>query len=558
MAHPHDSDPFEQLPQSDDSRRLERESLKQLNMLFPSDRFVLRPDLPEDFGVDVTIEVLAGGSATNARAFTQIKGRTGLKENANGSVSLSLEVKNINYLLRGSSPMCFLYTPESKAIRYVWIRDEVKRIEATTPTWREQQTVSLHFTRRLESSAFADIADRILSESQLMRSVQTTLVRLSERESVQLRVQPGDLTVSAPDENARLLETSGFVIVSSGFPSKAEELYGTLGPDDRTAKVRLVHAYALFSMGRYIQADAALSEIVLAPDNLDSDDAQFCSYLQASADYAAGRLDRTLFDGAQDSLEQKATGLTALQYRLNRAHQNALFMTSYSDEAIAELAKVTELIEDEPESAWPVKLRARAMLLRARGQACVGEFAEIAIMSNTDLDVQRSYFGRETVSDAFRRISQRWEEIEDDLGTLVDEAKQRVHPPLLCEILLARAQVRIGFLGQVHLLTRIHGKSPIKLASSPERVREDLDAAIAIGERCQLIEDVLRSKLLLAGLLELLNRANEAKAIGESVLRVVRALRLSHLTAWAEGHATGQTVLKIGEAAIDDGTCQRV
>jgi hypothetical protein len=165
-----DLDDLGPLPKAERSNELERESIADLQKRLPADRLLFRRENSDDFGVDGTLELIVNGAATNFRANAQLKATEHPQFNLDGSLSLSIEVSNLNYLLNGASPIYLLYVAPSGEMFYAWGRDEKKRIETSNPSWREQKTVVIRFARRVNASAVDDICERIREEASILRS----------------------------------------------------------------------------------------------------------------------------------------------------------------------------------------------------------------------------------------------------------------------------------------------------------------------------------------------------------------------------------------------------
>ena len=124
------------LPQFDDNARLQEESFKALRNALPVRLFGLREEPRPDAGVDWCLELRMGGQHTGMRAHIQVKGCGKAEANADGSISFSADVSNLSYLLNVSSPLYVLYVEQANELRYVWVRDEVNRINGTNPSMR--------------------------------------------------------------------------------------------------------------------------------------------------------------------------------------------------------------------------------------------------------------------------------------------------------------------------------------------------------------------------------------------------------------------------------------
>jgi hypothetical protein len=75
------------------------------------------------------------------RGHAQLKARSGTVENADGSVSVSIETANLN-LLNGSCP---IYRPGAKEVRFVFAQPKWQRIAKANPSWRDAEMVTLRF-----------------------------------------------------------------------------------------------------------------------------------------------------------------------------------------------------------------------------------------------------------------------------------------------------------------------------------------------------------------------------------------------------------------------------
>lgn len=140
----HESD-LGPLPQSDRNRELQELSLRAFRQILTVDRFVVRDERIDDAGVDASLELLINGRFTNMRAQIQLKSTDKLEINNDGSVSLSIAVSNLNYLLNGASPLYILFVVPRNELRFVWARDERRRIDQENPSWMQQETITIRF-----------------------------------------------------------------------------------------------------------------------------------------------------------------------------------------------------------------------------------------------------------------------------------------------------------------------------------------------------------------------------------------------------------------------------
>jgi hypothetical protein len=88
---------------------------------------------------------------TNFRAQIQLKGTYEQEVNKDGSVSFSIETSNIRYLWNNLTSIYVLYIEPRKELRFVWLKDEIKRLNEENPDWQNQGEVTLRFIRVLNA-----------------------------------------------------------------------------------------------------------------------------------------------------------------------------------------------------------------------------------------------------------------------------------------------------------------------------------------------------------------------------------------------------------------------
>ena len=144
------SDQLGPLPQSAPEHEMERRGLQAFQGFLSDHSYLIpRDERLVDYGVDLSFEVVWEGRATNCRAQAQLKSQAAAKLNQDGSVSVSITVANLNYLLNGRSPIYILYIKDTEEFRYAWAQDEAQRLGEQ---WREQSYVTLRLADRMVPS----------------------------------------------------------------------------------------------------------------------------------------------------------------------------------------------------------------------------------------------------------------------------------------------------------------------------------------------------------------------------------------------------------------------
>src|ERR1700733_6632942 len=184
------------LPRVDRNAVLQNLSISAFQSALRPDRFVFREETKDDFGVDGSLELRIRSGATNLRSHVQLKSTDSEKANADGSISVQVRTSNLNYLLNGISPIYVLYIAPKSELRFVWARDERRRIEADKPDWLEQESLTIRFRHILTEEALEEIHERIRQEALFQRRVFDTLAGVSSAEYVRISINPESLRIT--------------------------------------------------------------------------------------------------------------------------------------------------------------------------------------------------------------------------------------------------------------------------------------------------------------------------------------------------------------------------
>ena len=280
------------LPIADRNRELEQRSITALKAALPSDIFLFRDERTDDAGVDGSLELLIDSFKQTCALRYNLKALNPRIVTKTAPSRWLSSTSNLNYLLNGSSPIYFLYIEPLNEIRFVWARDERRRIQQENPEWMSQKTVTLRFEHILTATATAQIHERIKQEAQFQRRMHETLALSSASERVVTSVDPETLAITDPDEARDLLLSGGITIVSAGNSQAVQHLLKILRvTDGRLPKIKLVQAYAEYATGRFTRALADLSEVEMVRDELPADDRQLLIYLQDACAYQTGAID---------------------------------------------------------------------------------------------------------------------------------------------------------------------------------------------------------------------------------------------------------------------------
>jgi hypothetical protein len=553
MSQANDSADLGPLPKTDRNAELQRLSFREFSAVLPTDRFVFRDERTEDAGVDASIELLTKSMGTrgytNLRSQIQLKGTDCEDVNADGSISLQVKVSNLNYLLNGPSPLFILYVAPRNELRFEWARDERKRLDSLNPEWMQQERVTVHFRELLTPDTLDGIYDRILREGRLQRKIQDTLAGATLAEEVVIGIDPETLSMTGPEEAARLLLSTGLTLVSSGFAAYVLDQARLLRSDmARTPRLQLIQAYAQFTQARYQAALVHLQDTLLRREELTVSDKHFLVYLRDACEFQSGRIDLDEYSRRAAVRQEAGDSPFALAHRLDvirRRFLQEIDMARRAELFDALRSIVSEVLSNECEQKG-FKLQAKLTLLHAEGGQLAARFFNelFRIKIREGLSLPTDTKGR------MEKLMEQWGEWERPLSDALLEAEDERHPSLISFALDSRAAVRVTLLSSIKLFisySQITVPMPEVLL---RETTEDIVRSMKIYLRAGHLEGELRTKMLLADLHLLADRESEARALAEEVLPKAEAMEYGALLERAQEHLSGRAILSRLEAQI--------
>ena len=249
------------LPKSDENERLERLSELAFQGILPADKFLPRKDNP-DKGVDNSIEVINENEEfTNFRAQIQLKGTFKQRINKDGSVSYPIETFNLKYLWNNLTSIYVLYIEPRNELRFVWLKDEIKKLNNEKPDWKKQTEVSIRFFQILNSEAINQIYETIQQEGLLHRKIKETLIANPEGTS-KFEVNSLNLEVITSEQVVEILRNYGIELINSGHAKFVLEKINLLKEKDRKNPVfLLIQGFAEYNSGKYRTALDTINSI---------------------------------------------------------------------------------------------------------------------------------------------------------------------------------------------------------------------------------------------------------------------------------------------------------
>ena len=136
---------LDDLPKRDEKRRVQEESEAAFQTAISEcGEFVVQSADKHDYGTDFQVEASDAGTMTNVRVHVQLKG-TGRERNADGSVSLSIDRANLNYLAMQPGSIFVCYHAPSKRVLVRRVDDVFREYEHRNTGWTNQKTVTVRF-----------------------------------------------------------------------------------------------------------------------------------------------------------------------------------------------------------------------------------------------------------------------------------------------------------------------------------------------------------------------------------------------------------------------------
>jgi hypothetical protein len=510
------SDLSTRYPAADRNSELQLLSFVALNAALPVNRFVFRREGDPDAGVDGHLELKKDGRYLNLRSHVQVKSTDSAATNADGSVSVPVQVNNLRYLLNGPSSLYVLFIAPTGELRYVWARDEQKRLDQVNPEWMQQEEVTLRFQHVLNDAGLTDIYDRIQKEAQLSASVAEILSKASNTDSVVIGIEKATLGMTDAAEAEKVLGSSGTLLVTAGHAERVLELAALLDPEKANlARILLVRAYAEHVLGRYLDAYALLSRALLNRKDLSDDDQQFLEFMRDSCEYHAGRLTLNEFNERLEQRTSNPNSRFATSYRINQL-SNQILMTPDIDarqQLLNHIRSIVANVINATDTSNAFKLYARRALLEAEGQQLTLRFSRESIDARIKLALGHAV----NVHQMLARYASQFSEWDKAILELIDDAVRIGHSLLICDAILARLTTIFYSL----TLQRQFGKMfPLTLAIADAEVDNLITSLEDITEQfvqARQYEGELRAKMLLADLQEFQGQVDRAKEIALDV-----------------------------------------
>lgn len=145
------------LPQRDPNSAVERAAQSAFEKFVSESSDVFQQIDRKDFGTDYQLEVVHDGAATNVRLHVQLKG-TAKAANKDGSVSVEIDRKNLNYLMQNAYSFFVCYHLPTKSLFYISADSVVWRNAHGDREWTAQKTLTVRFVTTLTHERLSSLA----------------------------------------------------------------------------------------------------------------------------------------------------------------------------------------------------------------------------------------------------------------------------------------------------------------------------------------------------------------------------------------------------------------
>ncbi|MDB5307840.1 MAG: hypothetical protein JWO38_2042 [Gemmataceae bacterium] len=524
-------EPLGSLPEVDRADELKRQSIALIGAAIPKGQFIHRDEQQNDKGVDLSFEVLVAGKATRFYSIVQVKGTDNAKLNGDQSLSLSISTKNLNYLLNGPCPLYIVWLSTRDELRYAWARDEAKRLHQENPSWEQQDTVVLRFSKLLDGAGWNNIHDRIQREGRFGRTQHDYFARTGTSESAVVGVNPETLEVLTPDKAFDAIKNHGIAIVSSGYPLAIKHYFRFLStPQSTDPAVLIALGFACYHLGEHFEARGHLARVIAQRNQLSEFDRHFLDSLVNECNLRFGIVDEEGYRKTQIKIEKESPAFLALQVRLDRIRWEHLAERDTPKRRVIfdELQSIVVEIEASPSSSDSLKLQAALIRLFAEIANSSIDYMEAIINMRARLGMRQNPI-TPTTQKALNNATAAEEKAGQDSQDLLNRAVKLGHPLLIAEAVVTQCVYRIGMLTQKRALLRsITAKDRPVPSEMVTTIAKLLEQAISLFSRAGATESVVRATIILAQWLSTNKDHEAAKELVDGIMGIAHGMRYTH------------------------------
>lgn len=351
--------------------------------------------------------------------------------------------------------MYVLYRAATDELLWTWAHNERKRIEGERSGWKDQESVTVRFSRILDGAALAEIRSVVEGSFELQNHVREILSSASNIEKpLTLSIDPYSRETIDGKGAAEILRTSGRLLVTGGYLEEFKRLVKLLDAEaEKDPTILLSRAYAEHTLGNYQIARGLIAQAALRLSELDDDNKQFWEFLKMTLDWLTG--DRTIeeYSTYLQGFDDRLTGNFGTSYLLNKIRFRIITTKDPYGRAddIKELKRVVGATIRADGVSLPLKLFAKSVWLEVEG-------TDIALSLLRDVagDSIRVDQGFPSQLDRITKdLETRHLKFIVDLETTMSEVKELGHRPLRASLTQISAFISFVFLSNTYSISRI-------------------------------------------------------------------------------------------------------
>ncbi|MES0076599.1 DUF4365 domain-containing protein [Mesorhizobium sp. M0058] len=172
-------------------------------LLSKSEHFILQQADRKDYGTDCQIEVLNRGNPSNVRLYVQLKGSERAL-NADGSLSISVQRTNLNYLIAQGYSLFVAYHVPTDTLRVASVEGVLSQYDHQRINWTEQETLTVRFSEALTLDRLKALAGLASSDARASRDRRIAQVTAAAGDLPAL-LRRGEPAIHVPDDQALAL-----------------------------------------------------------------------------------------------------------------------------------------------------------------------------------------------------------------------------------------------------------------------------------------------------------------------------------------------------------------
>lgn len=357
------------LPWASSNETLEIISNNYFRPLFNTENFLIRPEAERDKGIDHHIEIKKGNKYFNFRFVIQLKATDSKNFNKDGSISLQLDTRNINYLLNNPMPAFYvLFYKGTNTFYYENINDFAQSLYKKDANWNTQPSHVLRFSKPFNESAIEEIFELTIKKGKFQRTINEKVIAQSIAVNKGDKILiDGDLNITDDKEIRKLIEGIGLEIINEG---KWKDLISVhkkaSGHIASTSKYNLVLGIANYYSGNLMDALSFFRTATNLKSELTVDLTNHLLFFNTTVKYLIGLISYEEYNRKMQHLESaNNVGLYIKLEKAKRKYTESL--NNNSNDSYENFVSDVNAIITDPEANDSIKLNAKCELILFEG-----------------------------------------------------------------------------------------------------------------------------------------------------------------------------------------------